>query len=482
MRSAWLGRSILVLALSIVGAPACGDDDGGPGSDATVNPPDSGTDPCVGVDCGGHGTCRASAGQATCDCVTGYHAEGPTCVLDSVDCAEAAVLCVDDTPGPTQEYATIQEAADVVAPGEVILIFDGAYAGFELTTSGTPSERVTVRAIGSGTVIDTDGPEGYGVFLRNVSHVTIEGLRIVGMTARGLAHREATPTEPSVGLIIRGNVVQDSGAEGMYLSEVSQALIEDNEISGSGASGADLTHGIYLANAGSDGTTLRRNRIRGSGTAGIHFNGDLSIGGDGIISGLVIEENVLADNGQNGLNMDGVQDSIVRNNLIYGNVLNGIRAYAIDAAEGPRGLVIVNNTILVPSGAGWCVRITEDLGDNAVWNNILLNEGDNGSIGLDGTAGFASAHNAVVDVFTPDRDDTLLDLAGWQALGYDEGSFVTTPAALFTDAAGGDFSLIDGAPAVDAGLASFLGLDAPTTDLAGTARVPPPDMGAYERP
>jgi len=476
------------VASALGAAAGCGDDVGGtndtsdgavtqhdaaPGSDAVV-------DLCDGVDCSGHGTCVVTAGSAGCDCEPGYHAEGVSCVADSVDCSEPAVLCVDDTPGPDQEFATIQEAADVVAPGEVVLVFDGSYAGFELSTSGTQPDRVTVRALGTGAVIDADGPNGYGVWLRNVSYVTIEGLRIVGVSDRGVAHREASPTDPSLGLIIRGNTVQDAGREGMYLSEVADSLIEGNTISGSGTSGADRTHGIYLANAGSDGTILRGNHIWGSGTAGIHFNGDLSIGGDGIISGLVVEENVIHDNGQNGLNMDGVQDSLVRNNLIYGNVSNGLRAYAIDGAEGPQGLVIVNNTFHVPAGAGWCVRITEDLGGSVVFNNILMNDGDNGSIALDNTAGFASAANAVVDTFTPDRDDTYLTLAGWQGLGYGAGSFVTTPAALFVNAASGDYTLVPGAPAVNAGLTTFSSQPAPTTDLAGTARDATPDMGAYE--
>ncbi len=490
--------TVLMIAIMIMifVATACGDDSGGtndtvdgsvdgsvdgdiaqqdaaPGVDADVTL-------CDGVDCSGHGTCFIIAGSASCDCDAGFHAEGVTCVVDSVDCGEAAVLCVDDTAGPNQEFATIQEAADVVAPGEVVLVFDGSYAGFDLTTSGTLSARVTVRALGTGAVIDSDGPNGYGVWLRNVSYVTIEGLRIVGVSERGVAHREASPTDPSVGLIIRGNTVQDAGREGMYLSEVSDSLIEGNSISGSGTSGADRTHGMYLANAGSDGTILRGNHIWGSGTAGIHFNGDLSIGGDGIISGLVIEENIIHDNGQNGLNMDGVQDSLVQNNLIYGNVSNGLRAYAIDGAEGPSGLVIVNNTFHVPAGAGWCVRITEDLGGSVVFNNILMNDGNNGSIALDYTAGFVSANNAVVDTFTPDRDDSYLTLSEWQGLGYDAGSFVTTPSALFFDAAGGDYTLLPNSPAIDAGLTTFSSQAAPPADLTNTLRDPTPDIGAYE--
>jgi len=395
------------------------------------------------------------------------------------DCADADVLCVDDTAGATQEYTTIQAAADAVAAGQTILVHEGRYAGFRLETTGTPSARVVVRGVGDA-VIDSDGPSGYGVFLNNVSYVTVEDMEVVGVSARGFAHRGATATSPVVGLVLRNNVITDAGAEGMYVSQVSDSLIEGNVITNAGTSGADRTHGIYLSNAGSDGTTLRGNIISESGTAGIHFNGDLSIGGDGIISDLLVEANVLFNNGQNGLNMDGVQDSIIRNNLIYGNASNGIRAYAIDGAEGPRGLVIVNNTFHVPNGAGWCVRITEDEALNVVFNNILMNDGGNGSIALDNTVAFASANNAVVDTFTPDRDNTILSLAEWQVLGYDADSFVATPAQLFVGA--GDYRLQPGCNAEDAGVTNFSGETSPSTDLDGGARDSSPDMGAFENP
>jgi hypothetical protein len=506
---------VLIAAFIFASAPACGGNGGGDGDggdapdtaddspgdpaqdDGPADAPDGDgagdvpadtpadpvedSDPCAGVTCSGHGDCAVVGGEPQCRCETGYHAEGLECVEDTVDCAGAEVLCVDDTAGPSQEYDTIQAAVDEAGAGDMVLVFEGAYEGFQVERGGDPGSPLVIRANGTNVVIDRDGPTGDGVRLQNVSYVTLEGFRITGVSDRGVAHRGATPETPSHGLIIRSNTVESSGTEGMYLSEVADSLVEGNRITGAGASGADRTHGIYLANAGSDNTTLRGNIISGSGTAGIHFNGDLSVGGDGIISGLVVEDNIIHGNGQNGLNMDGVQDSLIRNNVIYGNASNGIRAYAIDAAEGPTGLVIVNNTIHVPDGAGWCVRITEDLGGNVVFNNILMNDDDsNGSIALDDTSGFASASNAVVDSFTPDRDDTYLSLTEWQALGYDAGSFLATPAALFTDASSGDYLILEGCAAVDAGLDAFEGHDAPDADIRGNPRTGAVDLGAYE--
>lgn len=379
----------------------------------------------------------------------------------------------DGNPGTSDApFLTLQRAADAVAPGDNVLVDDGNYAGFLLTTGGAPGQRITFTADGPNVVIDAPGPNGQGIELENVGHVTIEGFHIVGVPGRGLEHGGATPDAPVDQLFILRNVVENAGLEGVYLSEVAHSLVEGNVITGSGASGDPRSHGIYLANAGSDGTIIRGNVISGQTAPesnGIHMNGDLSVGGDGLISGAVVEGNVIHDNAQNAINMDGVQDSFIRNNILYGNGSNGIRGYAIDGAEGPRRIIIVNNTI--HQDAGWCVRLTEDLGGLVVFNNILMREGSGGgSIALDGTQGFASAHNAVVDRFTPDRDDTILTLTEWQGLGYDESSFVTTASALFVDEANRDYHLLSDAPALDVGVVSFGGQQAPAVDAEGIVR------------
>ncbi len=57
---------------------------------------------CDGVDCGAHGTCDDTSGQAVCVCDDGYHAEGLSCVAntmpcDGVDCGGHGTC--DDTSG-----------------------------------------------------------------------------------------------------------------------------------------------------------------------------------------------------------------------------------------------------------------------------------------------------------------------------------------------------------------------------------------------
>ena len=81
--------------------------------------------------------------------------------------------------------------------------------------------------------------------------------------------------------------LQNSAGANIYLSQVAGSLIEGNTTSGFATS-----HGIYLANGGSDNTVLRGNRSFNNAKAGILFNGDVSVGGDGYQTGLIVEKDV----------------------------------------------------------------------------------------------------------------------------------------------------------------------------------------------
>lgn len=418
---------------------------------------------------------------------TSYSFNFTTAAAVSLSCTQTSVRCV----GSGQEYSTIQAAVDAAQAGDTVLVYDGNYAGFHITNkSGTSSAPITIRTLGNNAVIDRADAGGDGILFSKASYIIVDGFTIQGRNSSGtqmisqrcVAGHNATPTSPMIGNIVRNINCSDAALECFYLSEFNSALIENNTILRCGRAGGTRNHGIYLANAGSDNTVIRGNAISGGLDAGaesngIHMNGDLSVGGDGLISGLTIEGNTIYANAQNGLNMDGVQSSLVRNNLIYDNARNGLRAYAIDGAAGPTNMTIVNNTF-VATASGWAVKLTEDLGGHTVFNNILI--GSSGALCV-ANDNVKSDRNALVGGFSRDGDTSTITLTQWRtAIGEDNNSVATTTSALF---ASGSYQLSTNSPARDNGVTSFNSIAAPATDIVGEARPQGAavDMGAYEQ-
>ncbi len=370
-------------------------------------------------------------------------------------------------------WATLQHAADQVGPGDTVQVLDGSYAGFYLDTSGTAAQPITFRAAGAGAQIVSDNPTTPdGINLEGVSHVVIDGFVVDGRTRAGVRAVSGSF------ITIRNCRLGYNGKWGVLTGFVDDVLIEDNV-----AHHSQIEHGIYVSNS-SDRPTVRGNLVYSNNANGLHFNGDASLGGDGLIEDALVENNVIFDNGVaggSGINMDGSVGGVIRNNLLYDNHASGISLYRIDAGAGATDNLVVNNTILSAADGRWCINIDNGSTNNTVRNNLLWNDHSfRGAISIDASSlgGFASDHNGGIDRYSVDGGNSVLTLASWQGLGYGAGSFVATPAALFV-APGTDFHLRASAPAVDAGAAS----GAPDTDLDGTPRPVglAVDVGAYER-
>ncbi len=381
----------------------------------------------------------------------------------------------DGHPGTlASPWATLQHAADTVQPGDTVLVRAGSYAGGHFTTSGTAGQPIMLRAFpGEEPEIVADNaftPDG--INLEGASYMVVEGFRVDGRTRAGI---RAVLCEH---VTLRGNRTDANGVWGIFTGFCDDLLIEDNVTTGS----LD-EHGIYVSNSG-DRPVIRGNLIEDNFANGIHMNGDISQGGDGVISGALVENNVIAGNGSgggSGINMDGVQDSVVRNNLIYDSHASGISLYRIDGGEPSTGNRVLNNTVLVATDGRWALNVQDGSGGNFARNNVLLSAHSfrgSISISVDSLPGFTSDHNVLEDRFTTDGGDSVLDFAAWQAMGYDANSLLATPAELFADPSGDDYHLKQGSPAVDIGETLA---DVPA-DIEGTPRPVGPayDVGAYE--
>lgn len=379
----------------------------------------------------------------------------------------------------TAPWKTLQKAANAVVAGDQVVVRAGNYTGFNLTADGTAAARITFAA-DPGVFITAPNPAGPqagrdGINVEGADYVTIEGFNVNGMSRAGI--RVVTNTNA----VIRNNSCDGNGVWGIFTGFAQNVTIEGNVTSRSVAE-----HGIYVSNS-ADNPVVRNNISFGNSRCGIHMNSDASAGGDGVITGALIEGNTIYDNGRTGgagINMDGVSNSIVRNNLLYGNHATGIALYRIDGAQGAKNNVIANNTVRVASDGRWALLIVNASTGNRVLNNILLNDGTyRGSLSVspDSLTGLVSDYNVVMDRFTLDDGASRLTRAQWQAqTGQDAHSKVSTAAALFVG--GTDYRLLAGSPAVDAGTATLGGANAPAVDLAGGARPSGAgyDVGAYE--
>ncbi len=399
----------------------------------------------------------------------------------------------DALPGGTAEnpWRTLQFAVRQVAPGDTILVRGGEYAGCRIERSGAPGAYITLQAEAGATArITSPGPDnahGSNIEIETwegdgtVSYWVIQGFEVSGAPSWGIDVR-GSETAPSHHIVVRGNRVHDnglgSGRTGIFLAFVDDALIEFNESYGNGE------HGIYCSNSG-DRPVVRGNVLHDNAGCGLHMNGDIEMGGDGIISDGLVERNVIYGNGAEGgaaINMDGVRNAVVRNNLLYDNQAGGIAIFQENGGLCSSGNRVLNNTIVMPEGSRWAVNIAgPGCVDNVLFNNIILSADDwSGSIVIPaaGLPGFQSDYNIVVDRFSADGDNSAISLADWQALGYDTHSFIGAAGQLFVDQASADYHLRPGCPAVDAGTA----LAEVTDDLEGAPRPAGPahDIGAYE--
>lgn len=353
---------------------------------------------------------------------------------------------------PQTAFATLQHAADIVEEGDSVLVFEGNYVGFDIRINGTQNLPIVFKAIEDNVIIDEpNSTTPDGINIENASWIVIDGFEVADQPRAGI--RAAV----SDFITIKNNYCHNNQRWGIFTGFTDDITVENNTCSYSVEE-----HGIYVSNS-SDRPVIRDNHCFNNYVCGIHMNGDISMGGDGIISNAVVEGNIIHDNGTgggSGINMDGVQNSEIFNNLLYNNHASGIAMYMIDAAEGAKNNKVYNNTIFNPTVTRWNILMNNESTGNKLYNNILINHHSfRGSISIDAssTAGFQSDYNIVENRLSNDDGNSNMTLTEWQSLGYDLHSKLADPEEqIFVDFLNGNFHLLENAQAVDQGTNSVL--------------------------
>lgn len=374
-------------------------------------------------------------------------------------------------------FLTLQHAADQVTAGDTVFVANGTYVGFDLRSqSGTSGNPIVFKAQGTNVLINQSGPiRNDGINIEGVDYIIIDGFIVNDMPGNGNGIRLVLSNFCEV----RNTSCDNNAERGIFTGFTDDVLIEHNICTNS----ID-EHGIYVSNS-SDRPIIRYNECYGNNGAGIHMNGDLSTGGDGIISDAKVYGNILHDNGgAAGINMDGLQSPMVYNNLIYDNHSSqGIAIFQGDGAIVTNGAKIYNNTIIVPSDGRWGILIASGGNINTeIYNNIIINNHAwRGCIAVENTSQLTCDFNVLNDKMSNVGDGSTITLAAWQALGFDANSLlVTGMGTLFVNSATEDYQLWSGAAAIDAGTSLVNNLVVDDLNMLPRPNNFAYDIGAYE--
>jgi hypothetical protein len=268
------------------------------------------------------------------------------------------------------------------------------------------------------------------VFLWSAHHVVIQGFDIAGTGWPGVpapgpwAGIMLAGNFPQTGklthhVVVAGNFSHNHQRWGLHSTDTHTVLVQDNLFALSA-----VEHSAYVSD-GSDDYVIRRNVFFGSQAGGLQCNLDPESSLDRLVKhpafagyprddgsrtwavglvhratqlfgehgfpdgkgvGFIIEDNVINANGKRGggaLNLAALQDSLIQNNLIYGNFAHGIaqwdNANPYDKGEaaplwGCHGNVIRNNTVLMANPDRAALQAIHGSWGSVVYNNVLVND------------------------------------------------------------------------------------------------------------
>jgi parallel beta-helix repeat protein len=400
-----------------------------------------------------------------------------------------------DTNAGTSDAAafkTLQKAANAVRAGDTVVVRAGTYAsGMNLFGHAGGTAAAPIRFLADpGATITRSATAGTNATMAAINVESTGGWFVIdGFTitdANQTTERAGVRLASSPHCVVSNNTI-DGPYDGIFVSRSDDTLLEHNV-----CRDAYGEHGIYVN--GSADYVIRGNECYGNPWNGIHTN--VSDGVNQINSGGIIEANLVHDNDLAGMDLTGISDAVIRNNLVYGNGRHAVVMQNSNqgATVACHDVTFVNNTFDARAGSSaWAIQMSAATAQPAgstwsgndnnvtVFNNVLMaNAGSgNGSIGdLAGSIPptLRSDYNVVVDGFR--SSGAQRTLAAWRTgTGNDANSVIGTASGLFVNPAAGDYHLKAGAPGIDRGAASFNEKTAPATDYEDEIR---PQGGGYD--
>ncbi len=366
---------------------------------------------------------------------------------------------------------------------------DSVIEGFTITNGETTAvwkgggiwcDKASSPVIRNNIITDNKSPMfGGGIYCMDSSSPLIEGNEISANSSTyggGIRISESAPllvnntiflnTAESGGggvscftsaAVISGNIITENGVVlgsggGIYCSEQSSIVIEDNLISGNHAMGGTYTSGGGIHSFEST-TTIRNNVVKGNAAP---FGGGIWCSEPSFVP--MIEGNIIDGNTGSGLNCSDCSP-LVKNNIIVNNSASsgaGLKFYLSSAT-------VTNNTVVGNDadqfgGGIWCQDSYPTITNTIFWKNSAKIQGPE------------------IYVYSGTPDITFCDVkGGWTGTGNIDAD------PLFIDASQGDFHIVFDSPCRSAGSRHAPGL--PDVDFEGDPRTGLfafPDMGADE--
>ena len=380
--------------------------------------------------------------------------------------------------GAGYPYASLEEAAGVALPGDILLVHNGVYRQREdiAQLRGEADAPILIIAESFGKVIYEGQSEAW--HLSSCAHLYINGFVFQQQTDNGVNIDDSGLDDASAHHItIENCVFREMGAQGnndqLKLSGLYHFNIIDCEFSdgAEGGSGIDMVGCHY--------GEFRRNRFSRMGSNCIQAKGGTQH--------ILITQNRFEDGGQRALNLGGSTGLAyfrpidapfeAADLLVHSNVF--VRGWTPIAYVGSVRVRVVNNTIYEPEN--WVFRILqetvdtsrfESCGDNSFSNNIIY---------------FGNGLHRIVNVGPNTRSESFYfghnlwynaDDPGFSGPDLPAPEFdpIIQQDPLLMDPENGLFDLAPGSPALGAGVP----VDGYTLDFYNRSYRNIPVIGAFE--